>query len=76
MRKLKFEDLQQKVRARRRGVDRQILRQRGNSRPVRRRERDEIEKELLTRISVRRWREAVETGKIQKRGPRSWYFDV
>lgn len=76
MRKLKIEDLQEKVRSRRPQVDREILRQRGNSRPVRRRQRDEIEKELLTKILLRRWREAVETGKIQKRGPRRWYFDV
>jgi hypothetical protein len=40
------------------------------------RPRDREEQLLLTRISVKRWQEALRTGKIVKTGPREWFYAV
>lgn len=40
------------------------------------RPREPEEERLLTRIAVRRWRSAVAAGKVQKQGPRTWFYVV
>lgn len=40
------------------------------------RPREPEEERLLTRIAVRRSRSAVAAGKIQKQGPREWFYAI
>lgn len=74
MKKVHIEEINNRIEANRKKVNKKIAENR-NGRRKRYRTRTKGEREALDKISVKRWNKAMENGLIKKLGERKIYYD-
>lgn len=75
MRKFRLSDLNELIDKKRKVVNKQISGISIPKRKKRNRARSKGEREALDQISIRKWKKALENGKVRKISNRVWYYD-
>ena len=75
MRKFRLSDLNELIDKKRKIVNKQISEFSLPKRKKRNRARSKGEREALDRISIQKWKKAMENGKVRKISNRVWYYD-